>query len=61
MLQPQENWKNLTTVELEEEVNIRLDLYEKMVGTLYPRVLLDQIAELRYLIADRRVVNNGQR
>jgi hypothetical protein len=47
-------WMGLDLVELEEEVTIRLKLHDEMVGTLYPGILRDEIAQLRTIIAEKR-------
>ena len=47
-------WSSLFISEIEEEITIRLKLIDNMVGNLYPSILLDEVAQLGQLIADRR-------
>ncbi len=48
------NWPSLMISELEEEIAIRLKLHGEMVGTLYPGIILNEVALLGQLIADKR-------
>ena len=48
-----EEWPSLSISELEEEITIRLKLHGDMVGTLYPGIVLGEVAALRELKAIR--------
>lgn len=53
MLVTRERWEDLDELELAQQVQTRRQLIREMVGTLYPRILANEIQELMEL-ADRR-------
>lgn len=49
-----EECKELPVDDLEKQINIRIELMNEMVGSLYPGIVYDEILKLRYLIRDRK-------
>lgn len=53
-MKTKEEWPSLTMDEIENEIHIRAKLHGEMVGTLYPSILLNEIAQLGHLKAYKR-------
>ena len=53
-LTPRIDWLVLADAELEAEVDIRLELHSRMIGKLYPAILLGEVSELRHILTKRR-------
>jgi hypothetical protein len=47
------DWTRLSDSQLETEINERIKLVDQMVGTLYPGILRNEIAELRSILNNR--------
>jgi hypothetical protein len=47
------DWPLLSDSQLETEINERIKLVDQMVGTLYPGILRNEIAELRSILNNR--------
>lgn len=50
-MRSEHEWHSLTLAELEKEIEIRLELHGHMVGTLYPGIVLNEVARLGMLKA----------
>lgn len=57
---PVKDCQNMTSEELRKEIKTRNDLINQMVGTLYPGIVADEIAELYDLLEAKRIADLGR-
>jgi hypothetical protein len=49
------DWTDLSDSQLEIEIDERFKMVDQMVGTLYPEILRNEIAELRLILYYRHI------
>jgi len=52
MMKPRHEWESLHVDELEKQIEIRNDLLNQMVGTLYSGIVQKECYDLRVMVAD---------